>query len=81
MNELLKKIELKDGAENNDLFYLGAALVTKEFEKNKTRVRRNSVGGKDWKVKLKNLTKICGDKMHYDYEEKNTRATFRRGLN
>ena len=81
MNELLKKIELKDGAENNDLFYLGAALVTKEFEKNKTRVRRNSVGGKDWKVKLKNLTKIWGDKMHYDYEEKNTRVTFRRGLN
>ena len=37
MNELLKKIESKDVTEDNDLFYLGAALVTKVFEKNKTK--------------------------------------------
>ena len=48
--------------EDNDLFYLGAALVTKVFEKNKTKMRRNSLGGKEnWKVNLKSLTKILGD--------------------
>ena len=31
----LKKIELKDLTEDNDLFYIGAKLVTKVFEKNK----------------------------------------------
>ena len=37
--------------EDNDLLYLGAALVTKAFEKNKKKVRRNSLGGKEnWKV-------------------------------
>ena len=33
VNELLKKIESKDVTEDNDLFYLGAGLVTKVFEK------------------------------------------------
>ena len=37
VNELLKKIKSKDMSEDNDLFYLGAALVTKVFEKNKTK--------------------------------------------
>ena len=37
MNELLKKIESKDVTENNDLFCLVAALVTKVFEKTKTK--------------------------------------------
>ena len=35
VNELLKKIELKDLTEDNDLFYIGAKLVTKVFENNK----------------------------------------------
>ena len=62
MNELLKNIESKDVTEDNDLFYLGAALVTKVFEKNKTKMKRNSLGGKEnWKVNLKSLTKILGD--------------------
>ena len=62
MNELLKNIESKDVTEDNDLFYLGAALVTKVFEKNKTKMRRNSLGRKEnWKVNLKSLTKILGD--------------------
>ena len=55
MNEPLKKIKLEDMAEDNELFYQGAALVTK-------MARRNSLGGKeDWIVKLKGLTKIWGD--------------------
>ena len=37
VNELLKKIESKDMTEDNDLFYLGAALVTNLFEKTKTK--------------------------------------------
>ena len=37
MNEFLKKIESKDVTEDNDLFYLGAALVAKVFEKTKTK--------------------------------------------
>ena len=36
VNELLKKIEWKDMTEDNNLFYLGAAMMTKVFEKNKT---------------------------------------------
>ena len=35
MNELLKKIDPKDMTEDNDLFYLGVALVTKVSENNK----------------------------------------------
>ena len=37
VNELLRKIKLNGVTEDNDLFYLGAALVTKVFEKNKTK--------------------------------------------
>ena len=37
VKELLKKIESKGVTEDNDLFYLGAVLVTKVFEKNKTK--------------------------------------------
>ena len=37
VNELLKKIGSKDATEDNDLFYLGAALLTKVIEKNKTK--------------------------------------------
>ena len=63
VNELLKTIESIDVTEHNDLFYLGAALVTKVFERRlKQKVRTNNLGGKeDWKVKLKSLTKIWGD--------------------
>ena len=58
-NKLLKKIESKDVTEDNDLFYLEAAFMTKVFEKNKKKVRRNSLSKKEnWKVKLKSLTKI-----------------------
>ena len=54
VNELLKKIKSKDVNEDNELFYLGAALVTKTFGKITQKERRNSLGGnKDWKVKLK----------------------------
>ena len=59
VNKLLKKIESKYVTEDNDLFYLEAALMTKVFEKNKKKVRRNSLSKKEnWKVKLKSLTKI-----------------------
>ena len=62
VNQLLKKIELKDMTVDNDLFYQGAALVTKFLKRLKQKVRRNSLGGtEDWKVKLKSLTKIWGD--------------------
>ena len=37
VNELLKKIKLKDMTEENDLFDLGAALVTKVSEKTKIK--------------------------------------------
>ena len=37
LNKLLKKVRLKGVTEDNGLFYLGAALVTKVFEKNKIR--------------------------------------------
>ena len=37
VNELLKMTESEDVTEDNDLFYLGAALATKVFEKNKTK--------------------------------------------
>ena len=54
VNQLLKKIKSKDVNEDNELFYLGAALVTKAFGKITQKERRNSLGvNKDWKVKLK----------------------------
>ena len=37
VNEFLKKIKLKKATEDNDLLYLGAILVTKVFEKKKTK--------------------------------------------
>ena len=37
VNELLKKIESKNVTEDNDLFYLGVALVTNVFETTKTK--------------------------------------------
>ena len=37
VNELLKKAESKDVTEDNDLFYLKAALVAKVFENTKTK--------------------------------------------
>ena len=62
MNELLKKLKPKDVTEDNDLFYLGAALVTKVFEKNKRKGEKKQLWwNKDWKVKSKNLKKIWGD--------------------
>ena len=61
MNELLKNIESKDVTEDNDLFYLGAALVTKAFEKNKTKDEKKQSW---WKRKLerqfKELNKDLG---------------------
>ena len=60
MNKLLQKIKSKDVTEDNDLLYLGAALVTKVFAKKKTKGGRNSLDKKeDWKVELKSITKIC----------------------
>ena len=60
MNKLLQKIKSKDVTEDNDLLYLGAALVTKVFAKEKTKGGRNSLDKKeDWKVELKSITKIC----------------------
>ena len=44
MNELLKKAESKDVTDDNDLFYLGAALVTEVFEKNKKGMKINKTG-------------------------------------
>ena len=53
VNELLKKIESKDVTEDNDLFYLGAALVTNVFQKTKRKGEKNSLGSKeDWKFKF-----------------------------
>ena len=43
VNELLKKIKWKDVTEDNELFYLGAALVTKAFGKITQKKRRNSL--------------------------------------
>ena len=66
VNQLLKKIESKDVTEDNNSVYLGAALVIKALEKNKTKGEKSlgeeSLGEKeDRKVKLKSLTKIWGD--------------------
>ena len=54
MNELLKKIESKDVTEDNDLFYLGAALVTKVFEKTKTKGEKKQPW---WKRRLESQVK------------------------
>ena len=47
LNELLQKTESKDVTEDDDLYYLGVALVTKVFEKNKTKDERKQPW---WKV-------------------------------
>ena len=61
MNELSKNNESKYVTEDNDLFYLGAALVTKAFEKNKTKDEKKQSW---WKRKLerqfKELNKDLG---------------------
>ena len=49
VNELLKKIESKELREDNDLFYLGTALVTKVFEKTKTKGEKKQPS---WKRRL-----------------------------
>ena len=49
MNESLKRIKSEDVTEHNNLFYLGAALVTKAFEKNK---RKNEKKQSWWKRRL-----------------------------
>ena len=54
MIELLKKIESKDLTENNNLFYLGAALVTKVFEKDKTKGEKKQPW---WKRRLESQVK------------------------
>ena len=56
MNETLKKIELKDvrEKEDNDLFYLGAALVTEVFEKNKSKSQEKQPC---WKRRLESQVK------------------------
>ena len=51
---------------DNDLFYLGAALVTKLFEKNKTKRDKKQPW---WKRRLecqkkKSLTNMWGNKMY-----------------
>ena len=54
LNELLKKIDLKDVTADYDLFYLGAALVTKVFEKNKTKGEKKQPW---WKRRLESQVK------------------------
>ena len=53
-NELLKKIESKDVTEDNDLFYLGAALVTNVFAKTKTKGEKKQPW---WKRRLESQVK------------------------
>ena len=66
MNELLTKIESKDLTWNNDLFYLGAALVTRVFENTKTKGKKKQPLWKDEQtVKLNSLIKIWGDYIHF----------------
>ena len=54
MNDLLKKIESKDLTAGNDLFYLGAALVTKVFKKNKIKGEKKQSW---WKRRLESQVK------------------------
>ena len=54
VNGLLKKIESKDVTEDNDLFYLGAALTTTVFEKTKTEGEEKQPW---WKRRLKSQVK------------------------
>ena len=65
MNEVLKKIDSKEVTEDNYLFYQGAALVTKLFEKTKVKGEKKQPW---WKGRLesqfKELNKGLGDQMH-----------------
>ena len=54
VNEVLKKIESKDVTEDNDLFYLGAALVAKVFEKNTPKREKEQPW---WKRRLESQVK------------------------
>ena len=54
VNELLKKTKLKDVTEDNDLFYVGAALVTEVFEKNKAKGEKKQPW---WKRRLESQVK------------------------
>ena len=54
VNELSKNTESKDMTEDNDLFYLGAALVTKVFQKNKTKDEKKQPW---WKRRLESQIK------------------------
>ena len=54
MNELLKKLNSKDVTEDNDLFYLGAALVTKVFEKKKRKGEKKQLW---WNKRLESQVK------------------------
>ena len=54
MNELLRKIKPKDMTEDNDLFYLGAALVTKVSENDKTKGENKQPW---WKRRLESQVK------------------------
>ena len=54
VNDLLNKIESKDVTEDNDLFYLGVALVNKVFEKNKTNGEKKQPW---WKRRLESPVK------------------------
>ena len=55
MNELIKKIESKDVTEDNDLFHLGAVLVTKVFEKNTAKGEKKQPW---WKIRLESQVKV-----------------------
>ena len=54
VNELLNKVESKDMTEENDLFYQGAAMMTKVFEKNKTKDEKKQPW---WKRRLESQVK------------------------
>ena len=54
VNYLLKKIELNDMTEDNDLFYLGDTFVTKVFKKYKTKGEKKP---SRWKRRLESQVK------------------------
>ena len=61
LNELLKKIELKDKTVQNSLFYQGTPLVTKVFKKNKTKDEKKQSWWKErLEIQVKGLNKDLG---------------------
>ena len=54
VNELLKNIESKDVTEDNDFFYLGAALVIEVFQKNTPKGEKEQPW---WKKRLESQVK------------------------